>query len=91
LEAAVLHRLQPARRETDVFPKHYKLNTLRSIAKAFPSNRWDNASFSMNATPTYHGGNTLLFAAIDAFQMLTPSTMNTVLLAFLQKKSEHLP
>lgn len=86
LEGRVLGRLQPNRQERDVFPKRYRLNTLRDIARAFPPAHWNNASFAMNATPAYHGGSTLLFRLIDAFQALTPAAMNTVLLAFLQKR-----
>lgn len=86
LESAVLRRVQPDRQERDVFPKCYKLNSLRDIARAFPARHWENASFSMNSTPAYHGGNPLLFTAIDVFQTLTPPAMNTVLLAFLRKR-----
>ncbi len=86
LEAAVLHRLQPGREDRDVFPKRYRLNTLGDVRRAFPARDWADASFSMNATPAYHGNRNSLFWAIDLFQMLTPSWMNTVLLVFTQKK-----
>ncbi len=86
LEAGMLQLLQPGRQERDVFEKRYRLNTLGDVRRAFPDKDWLSASFRMNATPAYHGGSSLMFKAIDAFQMLTPAAMNTVLLIFLQKK-----
>lgn len=86
LEAKILSKAQPDRLEHDVFPKHYHLNTLGDLRRAFPVERWSDHSFSLNATPSYHGGRTLLFDLIDWFQKLSPSGMNTVLLAFMQKR-----
>lgn len=88
LEASVLRRVQPKREEKDVFPKYYRLNTLSQLRRAFPAGKWLNCSFSLNATPAYHGGMRLAFDLTDWFQKLTPSTMNTVLLAFIQKRGE---
>lgn len=86
LEAAVLGRLQPTRQDRDVFPKHYRLNTLRDVRRVFGAQDWLDASFRMNAIPAYHGGNSLIFQGIDAFQRYTPAAMDTVLLIFMQKR-----
>ena len=86
LEARILQKAQPDRLEHDVFPKHYRLNTLKDLRRAFPAGQWSDHSFSLNATPSYHGGRALIFDMIDWFQKLTPGGMDTVLLAFMQKR-----
>jgi SAM-dependent methyltransferase len=85
LERRVLHFAQPNRLEHDVFPKHYRLNTLGAIRRAFPHDRWRDCSFSTSSTPSYHGGKQLLFDLMDWFQRLTPAAVDTVLLVFMQK------
>jgi SAM-dependent methyltransferase len=84
-EHRVLKAVQPDRLERDVFPKRYRLNTLRQIAGAFPAPAWRHFSYATAATPAYHGGHRLLFQAIDLFQKLMPSSMGTVLMVFIRK------
>jgi SAM-dependent methyltransferase len=86
LEGRVLGAVQPGRQERDVFPKHYRMNTRRDLARVFTEDRWLDASFAMNATPAYHGGRSILFTAIELFQTFTPRAMNSVLLVFKQKR-----
>jgi SAM-dependent methyltransferase len=85
-EGRVLGAVQPGRQERDIFPKHYRLNTLGDLRRVFAPDRWLDASYSMNATPAYHGGRRLLFTAIEFFQKFTPAAMNSVLLVFMQKR-----
>lgn len=83
---AVLGRVQPGRQQQDVFQKYYRCNTLRAVAKRFPAVRWENCSYAGAATPAYHGGRRVLFRAIELFQKLVPSGMNTVLFVFIRKR-----
>lgn len=87
-ESAVLRRVQPNRQEKDVFPKHYKFNTLSQIRSAFSADRWQNCSYSVNSVPAYHANSVVLFSAIDLFQKLTPNGMRTVLMVFVRKRPE---
>jgi len=86
LEGNVLALVQPGREERDVFSKHYRLNTLRDVARAFPADKWLDASYATNATPGYYGERSILFTAIELFQRYTPAWMNSVLLVFMQKR-----
>lgn len=86
LAGAVIEQTQPGRQERDVFEKHYRCNTLGAVARSFPAERWKNCSYSGAATPAYHGGRRWLFGAIELFQTLAPSAMNTVLFVFMRKR-----
>lgn len=86
LHGFLLSRLTPERKEEDVFPKFYRMNTLGSIRKHFQSDSWNDASYIMNADPPYvqnvPGGPWL----VELYWRLTPKVLHTVLLVFLQKK-----
>jgi SAM-dependent methyltransferase len=86
LEQAVLGRLQPLRQERDVFPKRYRLNTLRAVRRAFDERGWRDCSYSCSATPAYSGSSGVLFSIVDLFQTKTPAAFDTVLMVFLQKR-----
>lgn len=86
LARSVLGSVQPGRQERDVFRKYYRCNTLGAVADSFPTSRWENCSYSGAATPAYHGGRRVLFRAIELFQKLAPSGMNTVLFVFIRKR-----
>lgn len=88
LESRVLKKVQPNRQEKDVFPKHYRFNTLSQIRGAFPPEQWQNCSYAVNSVPAYHANSVVLFNAIDLFQKLTPHGMRTVLMVFLRKHPE---
>lgn len=84
---AVLKRVWPARQEQDVFPKFYRLNTLRAIGRAFDERAWTNCSYSCASTTTYSGGSALLYTLIDLYQYGLPKTFDTNLMVFVQKKA----
>lgn len=81
----MLHRVQPDRRDEDVFPKHYRLNTIAATHSAFPATRFRNASYVHNPTPAYHGNRALLFRLIDLYQRLPFDTFGTSMHIFVQK------
>lgn len=85
LHGGVLHRVQSARKDEDMFPKFYRLNTLGAIASAFPAPLFRNASYTHNPTPSYHGNRRVLFRLIELFQNLPIRALDTTLHVFLQK------
>jgi SAM-dependent methyltransferase len=85
METRALRILAPHRRETDVFPKFYRLNTLREIAKQFKADRWVNASYTHNIIPGYHGDMPWLFHLISLYQKFTPRSLGTIILIFARR------
>ena len=77
--------LQPGRKEVDVFPKFYRLNTLRDIQEHFKDGQWLNATYTSNPGTTYHGNNAVLYNLIKLLQKVTPSSLATVILIFARR------
>lgn len=82
--ATVLARVQPERKECDVFPAVYKMNTLRSVRKLFPG--WENMSFLYRADPSYFFGNRYIFFAQSIFHYFLPRIFCGNIFIFLKKK-----
>jgi hypothetical protein len=53
-DPASLRGAQPERKEEDVFPAFYRLNTRRDISRLFPEPRFRQASYYWDASPSYH-------------------------------------
>lgn len=79
----LLNRAQPDRKDIDIFPKHYRLNTLRALRRAFPG--WTNRSFIFRTTPAYTFGSPLLHTLLDTTHRLLPAPLSGNIFAFLQK------
>ena len=88
LQAGILKFTQPGRKEQDVFPKLYRLNTLAAVRRHFPEARFDNASYTCECDPSYHGGRLWLYRLIDLYQSLPSRAFDTVLFVFLKKKGD---
>jgi SAM-dependent methyltransferase len=86
LHAATLRRVQPNRKECDVFPKFYKLNSLNTIKREFA--RFDVFLYTINSEPAYFGNSRLLWRAALLGFRLTPNRFGAVIHAFMRKKSE---
>jgi SAM-dependent methyltransferase len=86
LHAAVLRRVQPDRKDCDVFPKFYRLNSVNTIKREFE--RFDVYLYTVNSEPAYFGNSRLLWRAALLGFRLTPSRFGAVIHAFMKKKSE---
>ncbi len=84
-EKSVLRVLQPQRRETDVFPKFYRMNSLSDIRKVFTPDQWVNATYTHNPEPSYVGNFVLLYHLLSFYQRLTPKALGEVVLIFAQR------
>ena len=65
-----LNKTQPLRKEDDIFPTFYKLNTLSKIKKVFKG--WENRSFIFQSDPAYFFGNKYIFIIQDIFHKILP-------------------
>lgn len=80
----LLKRIQPDRKDFDVFPTHYKMNTPGVIRKYF-MDASDIVSYSSSMQPAYHFNNPILFRLFKTVHWLTPSPLHAVLLVFVRK------
>ena len=88
LQSRILRFTQPTRKDEDVFPKFYRLNTMEAVRRHFPESRFDNASYTLECDPSYHGGRLWLYRLIDLYQSLPSRVFDTVLFVFLKKKGD---
>jgi SAM-dependent methyltransferase len=88
LHRRVLPRLQPTstRRDEDVFPTRYRLNTRADLVSAFPADRWRDHTYVQHPEPLYFGRSAPLWRAVRRVGPLLPDGLAPILLVFLQKR-----
>lgn len=87
LHSNVLSRIQPDRKDIDVFPTVYKMNTRRSIGKLFPPAEWSDCSYTWSPEPAYHFNNPLIYRLTQIYQYVkSPFLGGEMLLVFMQKR-----
>lgn len=82
----VLSAAQPERREEDVFPAVYRLNTRRSLSNYFPPGRFDHFVYEWDAEPAYHANRRLAYRAFMLLHGVTPTGLKTMLMIFIRKR-----
>jgi SAM-dependent methyltransferase len=85
LRSRVLRGAQPGRKEEDVFPAFYRLNTLCDIRRLFPEPRFRQASYYWDASPSYHFDNVFVFRLFSWLHSVSPNAFKTMLMVFMQK------
>jgi SAM-dependent methyltransferase len=88
---AVLKTAQPHRKDEDVFPAVYRLNTPNALKKYFPPSQFDHFVYGWDAEPAYHANSRSIYRAFQLIQYLTPPPLKTILMAFIRKKSAQPP
>jgi SAM-dependent methyltransferase len=83
--AAMLSKVQPERKEIDVFPTVYRLNTRRAIVRAFPL--YEDESFIFRSDPAYFLGRKAMFKLLTALGHFLPSSLIGNIFVFLRKRS----
>lgn len=83
--ANVLKSAQPERKEIDVFPTTFLLNSRRDIDKYFPTESFDNFTYSYEAEPAYHFNSKLIFALMLGMNRMLPDFLKVNLFVFLRK------
>ncbi len=87
LHRRVLNLLQPNRKEHDVFPTRYRLNTRAAVRKHFARSQWRDHSFLHATEIMYLARSRTLFALSAALTKITPNPFLPVLYIFVQKTS----
>jgi SAM-dependent methyltransferase len=93
LHRRVLPRLQPVstRREDDVFPTRYRLNTQGDLRRAFPPARWQHHTYVHHPEPLYFGSSNALWRTVRRIGPVLPDVVAPVLLIFVQKREPEGP
>lgn len=84
----LLKHLQPARKEIDVFPTTYKLNTKRALRRYFPSHGYEHFSYGHTPEPAYFSDVYLAWALVLLLDRITPEAYAPFWFIFLRKRWE---
>lgn len=82
----LLRIFQPDRKEIDVFPTVYRVNTRRRVRQVFADRHWRNATYVTNNDPPYVSRWPLATAIVLLYWRLVPQAAYTNLFVFLQKR-----
>ncbi len=85
LHTRLLRRVQAGRKEIDVFPTRYRMNSFIALHRLFPRDRWASATYSIDSEPVYVGESSIAWAAVRLLQAFTPRAFRTNLLVFERK------
>jgi SAM-dependent methyltransferase len=80
--------LKSGRKDADVFPTEYRLNTLSAIGRYFPAPAFESFSYYHNGPPAYHGGRFILAYLWKLWMWLMPPVFSQQIHVFLQKRSD---
>lgn len=86
LEGKVLRFVQDPRGDEDIFPKVYRMNTLRDIRSCFPPGRYADHSYIYNGQPNYFGRHAALARLWLLYGALTPSALSKIIHVFMRKR-----
>jgi SAM-dependent methyltransferase len=81
--ASFLKGAQPGRKEEDVFPTAYKLNTLKSIKRSFEG--FGDFSYVFRPDPAYFFGSKGIYRAMKVVHQLAPAPFSGNIFVFLRK------
>lgn len=86
LSNRLLSAAQPDRKAEDIFPTHYRMNSLPTLRVLFPPDRYFHASFAFDSEPRYYFNRRTVFVLMLMLQALTPSALKTTLMCFIRKR-----
>ncbi|WP_370435535.1 methyltransferase domain-containing protein [Microvirga sp. TS319] len=86
LRRRALKSAQPHRKEEDVFPAVYRMNTKSDLLKFFPSERFKHFVYTWDSSPSYYFGSRFMFSFWSTIHWLSPPAFRTVLMIFIQKR-----
>lgn len=78
--------LQPRRKEIDVFPTKYRLNTLTSINHHFVG--YQNFSYLRKSDPAYFFGSKLVFKTMSLIHKFLPAPLCSNIFVFMKKNDD---
>ena len=86
LHARLIRSAQDQRKSEDVFPAVYRLNTAKAFRQHFSPSRYVHYVIPWEAEPAYYFGSRLLYSLFLAIQYVTPPSLRTILMVFMQKR-----
>jgi len=84
LHTDTLSRVQPGRKERDIFPTVYKMNSARAVKKLFPN--FDVFSTQPMTNPSYYFGNELIYRFFLLLHRVLPRALAPTIFFFMKKK-----
>ena len=81
----LLHKVQPHRRDEDVFPTVYRLNRPSAVRRHFGAHA-DVFHYSTSAVPSYHFGSVLVLRLLLVLHRFLPPALDTGLAFFMRKR-----
>jgi SAM-dependent methyltransferase len=85
LHQRFLRFFEPERKDQDVFPTRYRMNTLGTLRSLFPAPDFNHASYTFSGPPAYHGNRLWLARFWQAYEALMPPACRRMLHVFIQK------
>lgn len=86
LHTRFLRRLQPKRQAVDVFPTRYRLNTLATVERYFPTDRFEHFSYRHESEPLYAGSSSVAQRAQRGVTAVLPNRLSSMLMIFLRRR-----
>lgn len=86
LKDYVLSLAQPDRKEEDVFPAHYRLNSKSALKRHFPENRFHHYVYGWNSEPSYTFNSVFFLYAFALLHGLTARILPLHWHVFIQKQ-----
>jgi SAM-dependent methyltransferase len=86
LHRAALRRLQPGRKPEDVFRTEYRLNTIRTVCRYFPKERYVHHTYYHNSEPAYFGNQLRANQAARTILRFAPTPLSATLMVFMRKR-----
>ena len=85
--ARVLRRVQPGRKDVDVFPTLFRLNTHSAVRKAFRPEQFEDCSYLYSFEPQYHFGSAAMYRLLRIAHRFLPTALHANLFVFLRKRN----
>jgi SAM-dependent methyltransferase len=86
LASSLVRSAQPDRKAQDIFPAHYRMNTLRELRKLFPVDRYDHMSFAFDSEPRYYFNRRSMFLLLLGLHSITPPPLRNTLMLYVRKR-----
>ena len=84
LHGKIVSRVQPFRKEEDVFPTCYRMNTPGALRRLFTG--CDVYAYRSHAEPSYHFNSRLVYALFRALHAVLPPLFQPQMFAFIRKR-----
>jgi SAM-dependent methyltransferase len=84
LHTSLLRLAQPARKEVDVFPTVFGMNTMRDLQRAFPPEEFIHFSYFYQPEPSYYFNSRLVFGLMRFVDWVLPRALSSNIFVFLR-------